>query len=157
MFHLLTNRHLGHFVPGFVGLYRVLLIAALAMSLLMLSIPSASAKGSSFGGGRSFSSSSFSSSRSYSTFRSTPTPAYRPAPAPAPVVVNKTVVNRTTVVQSAPAASSGGGFFSTFAGSMAGSAIGQWLFAPKPSPVAPPPVDCTQEANKALPACQPKQ
>lgn len=149
MFRILTNRHVAHFIPGFVTLFRVLLVVALALALFLISIPDACAKG--FSGGRSFSSSSFSSSRSYSSYR--PTPAPRPQ-----TVINKTVVNRTTVVQSAPVQASSGGFFSTFAGSMAGSAVGSWLFAPKAPAPAPQPVavDCSLEANKVQPVCQPK-
>lgn len=83
---------------------------------------------------RSFGSrSSFSSSRSYSA----PSRSYsKPAPKAKPVVVKKTVVNNTTVVQrnyvqpAAPATSStGSSLLGSFAGSLGGTMLGNWLMS----------------------------
>lgn len=76
-------------------------------------------------------------SRSYSAPRQAPRTVTRN------VTVNKTVVNRTTVVQqnrghsgsSGPSATSS--FFSGAAGALGGSLLGQWLFAPKTPEPAP--------------------
>lgn len=104
-----------------------------------------------------------SSSRGYS--------APRAAPRPAPTVtrnttVNKTTVNRTTVIQQrAPSSSSSSGAGSSFLGGMAGavtgSAIGSWLFAPKPqeqppqeAPVAPVQPQCDATLYDCTPKAQ---
>lgn len=106
------------------------------------------------GRGYSSSRSSFSSSRSYSR------------PAPRPVVVNKTVVNRTTVVQqnhvsSAPAGAGGGGFFSSFLGAAAGAGVTNAIMnddkaseAPAAAP-APQAVQCLGADQKIVPCPAP--
>lgn len=98
---------------------------------------------------------SFSAPRpSVPTYRA-PAPVYK---APAPIVSQRsTVINRTTVVQSAPSSSSSGGFFSNFISGFAGGAAASWLFNDndKPAP-APQYIDCSAEANKGIPGCQPK-
>lgn len=118
------------------------LIALLMAASLALPVV-AEAKGFSGGGFRSAS-----SFRSYSA----PRPMYR-APV-RNVTVNKTVIQRNTVVQHAPA-SSGGGFFSSAAGSFAGAGLATWLFSPKPeaAPAAAPVVDCAVPQNKTLSVC----
>lgn len=82
--------------------------------------------------------------RGGSSFRSYSSP--KPAPRVVQkqnVTVNKTVVNRTTVVQQAPASSGGSGFFGTmfgsFLGGAAGAAVGNALTQPDPAPQAAPP------------------
>lgn len=120
-----------------------ILIALAAVISLSVVTESADARG----GRSSFSSRSY-SSRTYSA----PRPAYKAPPART-VVVQKNVTNVTQInrVQQ----SSGGGFLSSFGGAVAGSAIGSWLFNDKPAPQQVP-VDCSTEANKPLPVCQPK-
>lgn len=108
--------------------------------MIFVNLPDAEAAG------RSYSS----PSRSYSAPRQAPRTVTRN------VTVNKTVIQRNTVVQqhrggsSGPSASSS--FFSGAAGALGGSLLGQWLFAPKAptevpqeAPVAPvqPPCDAT--------------
>lgn len=90
--------------------------AAVALMALAMALPAAAKGGVSFSAPRSVS-----VSRPYVAPRM-PTPA----PAPRPVVVNKTVVNKTTVVQhnSTQAASSSGGFFSSIFPFLAGAAVG---------------------------------
>lgn len=126
---------------------KILALVAIAVSL-SAAIEPAFAKG--FSGGRS----SISTFRSSSVTRSysAPRPTYT-APA-RPVVVQKNVTHVTQVNQVAQ--SSGGGFLSTFAGAMAGSAVGQWLFSDKKEEPKQVPMDCSAEANKTLPVCQPK-
>lgn len=124
---------------------KTLLVAALCV---LAATAHARSISSGFSSARSFSTPS--RSFSYSAPRPSYTPAYRPSYTPSrPVVVNKTVVVRQspTVVHQAAPASSGGGFFSSFLGSMAGVGIANWLFgdhkkdepqpAPQPQPVVP--------------------
>ena len=104
-------------------------------------------------------SSSFSrSSSSLSSYRPS-TPAYR-----APVAPPRTVVHNTTVVQQT-VQKSGGGFFSSVLGGVAGYGIGHMLFgssnqqpAPAAPPIKPSPVDCTVKPLPAewLPFCPQK-
>lgn len=103
--------------------------------------------------------SSFSRSSSFSSSRSTFGSGIRSTPRP---VINKTVVNRTTVVHAPQTSPAGGGFLSSMAGSFAGAGVAHWLFrdTTQPAPAAPVPqpqyvpIDCTQPQNKAVPVCQ---
>ncbi|GGD97988.1 hypothetical protein [Rhizobium anhuiense] len=151
-------------IKKFFGLFAVLLSA----SLVFASMAEAASFGG-FRGGSSFRSSSFSSSRSYSrpsTSYSRPSTSYsRPStsysrPAYSYSRPSYNSYSSTTVNQS-----SGGGFFSSMLGSIAGYGIASWLFgedekpaeqapaaAPTPAPAAPTaavPTTTVQEAPKA--------
>lgn len=123
-------------------LFIAILVAGTAMSAFA---------GSSFSSSRSFSSPARSYS-SYGSFRSNASSVRTVTPRP--VTIQKNVTVQQNVTHVTQHTSSGGGFMSSFLGSMAGSSISNWLFAPKPA--APQPqVDCHLEQNKTLAVCQP--
>lgn len=99
-------------------------------------------------------------SRSFSS----PSRSYS-APKPAPrTVVNKTVVNRTTVIQqAAPAAApAGGGFMGSFLGAAAGAGVTNAIMnsdnqsAPIDAPASINPVQCLDVNQKVVPCPAPE-
>jgi hypothetical protein len=126
--------------------YGIFWAVIVAIVLIVASVGEAQAK--SFGSR----SSGFSSSRSYSA----PARNYtRPAPKAKPVVVKKkTVVNNTTIVQrnyvqpAAPVQSTGSSLLGSFAGSLGGSMLGNWLM----SDDEPAPVQQVEEVVQEAPA-----
>lgn len=130
-----------------------LLVSVLIAASALSTMPAEAA----YGGARgSFSSSrSYSSSRSFSTpsrpvFRAPSVPVYRAPPTTvirsAPTVIHQS----STVVQR-----SGGGFFSSMFGSMAGTGLMMWLFGNHNQPQQPAPQAQAPAAPASVPASAP--
>lgn len=96
--------------------------------------------------------SSFSSSRSSMSYRAPSVPSKPAVPPARPVIVQKNVTVQQNVSHVTQSTSSGGGFFTTMFGTVAGVGIGNWLFGHKEQP---PAFDCSAEKNQSLQICQP--